>query len=568
MKRLLFLYNTFILAFLFSAGWIAYNADERDYRNVFYLFTSLGLIAIGYLFSDRFTERAEDKTAGRGGGVITPLLIVALGAGLRFYGLSFGLPHNYHPDEIPKVNAVMRMYDQGTLDPNYFLHPSLLLYSTYFFNYLFHLAGAEGTFRETAFLAGRTVSALAGSLSVLIVFYITKEIFKKEAALMAAFLLAVFPLHVTCSRYLKEDSLLVFFILLTLLSTLIALRKDNFKILFISAFFAGLSASTKYSGVLSFAIIAATPWLKSDSIKPDVRYLKAVFVCGLISVFGFLIATPYSVLNSARFIKDVSYESGHMSEGHTTAVDAWSQYWMYHISRSIVPGVGFLTLAFALLKSGAIVNKKRPKELLIFALLLLFYMSAEYVKSKPAPQPERYILPCLPFIAILAAGIFEDLFRSGKKNALIIVLLITVCFFPLKRSFELASELKYDTRIQLSDWIDKNIPEGSKIMTDRLSYGPLLNDKKYQVLNLNGSEILQDLDVKNLRKSGFDYLILSSLFYGRYFSEPKVEPVARQRIRELSKYFQVVNKIEPRYGTYGFHNPELILYSLKSPNAG
>ena len=80
--------------------------------------------------------------------------IVVFGAFLRFYSIDFGLPANFHPDEVPKVNAIMRMVEQNSWNPQYFLHPSLLLYTTYMMNCVLQAIGVEGSFRETAFLAG------------------------------------------------------------------------------------------------------------------------------------------------------------------------------------------------------------------------------------------------------------------------------------------------------------------------------------------------------------------------------------------------------------------------------
>ncbi|NDC39794.1 MAG: phospholipid carrier-dependent glycosyltransferase, partial [Proteobacteria bacterium] len=164
--------------------------------------------------------------------------LVLFAGAVRFYGLSFGLPANFHPDEVPKVNAVMRMVDHGDLNPRYFLHPSLLLYSCYFVNtilqYVGSFFGVEGTFRETAFLAGRVVSATAGTLSVGLVYLIGRRLYGSFAGFTAALLLAVFPLHVTCSRYLKEDALLVFFFLTCIALTLKAAQEKRQWLLYLA----------------------------------------------------------------------------------------------------------------------------------------------------------------------------------------------------------------------------------------------------------------------------------------------------------------------------------------------
>ncbi|MCB0319159.1 MAG: glycosyltransferase family 39 protein, partial [Bdellovibrionales bacterium] len=331
--------------------------------------------------------------------------IIVLIAGLiRFYGIKYGLPSNYHPDEVPKVNAIMRMYSQGSLDPDYFLHPSMLLYTSYGMNKFLHFFGLiEGDFRSTAFVAGRLVSAITGTLSVGLVYLIARRLFSNKVGLISAILLAVFPLHVACSRYMKEDAQLVFWILLTTWAVVKSVQDNKPWLYILSGLFAGISSSVKYSGFLSALIVAYGPWLKSGKLMPDWRWFKWGVIAALMFPVGFVLCTPYSILNSEKFIKDFSSEKHHMIRGHTSTIDSWSQYWMYHFSKSIIPGMGWIPTILGVLGLALLLFTRNSAGLYMFLLAVLFYLPAEYVKAKPAPQPERYILPCLPFLAIGAA---------------------------------------------------------------------------------------------------------------------------------------------------------------------
>ena len=553
---------TFALCGIILCFLLLYTGSFPDNRNITYLICSILFFSAGVSIKPMSPLRQINLSSGIYDSLVL-LLIFSLGAAFRFYGLTFGLPHNYHPDEIAKVNAVMRMWEGGTFNPDYFLHPSLLLYTTYLANLLFQFFSADLDFRESAFIAGRTVSALAGSLSVVLIYFIAKELFSSRVGLLSAFLLAVFPIHITCSRYLKEDSLLLFFILLSLYLVTASVNKNRLSLLFLAAFTAGLAASTKYSGALAALVIAFAPWLKSGSLIPDKRFFAAGLISIIFFITGFVAATPYSLLDHEKFLSDVAYESRHMSKGHTSAVDAWSQYWMYHFSRSISQGVGLAAAFASLAGAGMLFRKFKTNGILIIFLFFLFYFSAEIVKSKPAPQPERYILPCIPFVAVLSAVLFETITSRFKSSLISFILFASLVFFPLQRSLQLAAEIKLDTREILNNWIEENIPSGSKILIDRFAYSPPVDEKKYEVLYLRGSKILEDLDVKNLRQSEYDYLILSGMFYERYFSEPSNEPATRERIRQLFNNFKVVREVESKYGSYAFHNPKLVLFALK-----
>ena len=102
--------------------------------------------------------------------VIAISLVVIAGAAIRIYNIDFGLPLNFHPDEVPKVSAIERMHAKfvqglpNPFDPEYFLHPSLLLYSTYLMGTIFMFLHFAGDFRELTCLGGRLVSFFAGVL--------------------------------------------------------------------------------------------------------------------------------------------------------------------------------------------------------------------------------------------------------------------------------------------------------------------------------------------------------------------------------------------------------------------
>jgi Dolichyl-phosphate-mannose-protein mannosyltransferase len=505
-------------------------------------------------------------------------LIVLIALALRAYCIDFGLPYNFHPDEIAKVNVITNMHTKAVLDPNYFLHPSILLYSTYALTLILKILGLSDDFRISAFLAGRLVSLLAGTFSVYLVFAIARRCTGSTSALISAALLAVFPLHVTCSRYLKEDALLTFFILLSCVLALKAVQENKIRYIYLSALAAGFACSTKYSGMLACCFFLATPfffatpWLSAEGLSskghsskkilPNQYFLKHTVFALLLVPIGFLIGTPYSILNSGKFIKDFMYEKRHMQGGHTSAISAWSQYWMYYFSRCIIPGIGILTSICVCIAIGVTIVRKRLQELAILAALILFYTTAEYVSSKPAPQPERYILPCLPFIAIIL-GNFYSLLLTRVKNAAVFVFLIVLSIVePFTRTIQLASELRPDTREIMKQYVEETLPQGSKILIDWREYSSPLDVSKYQIEYLFGTKILEKIQIRKLKESGYEYLILSSLFFDRFFTEPNVEAIRRSRIRDVFNNLELLHIVRSNYGTYGFHNPRIYLFKI------
>ncbi|MCB0328870.1 MAG: glycosyltransferase family 39 protein, partial [Bdellovibrionales bacterium] len=525
-----------VLAVATCAGWLIATTHIAPTAKLFYpwivVVTSLFGMHVAKGYRGKEEEVAENCSATS---LLALAIILGVGGYLRFVNLDFGLPMNYHPDEVPKVNAIMRMYATGTLNPQYFLHPTLLLYSAYGMNTLLHgMSIFDGEFQSTLVLAGRLVSASAGFLSIFLVYKIGKLLFSIREGLFAAALLAVFPLHVTCSRYLKEDSLLTFFVLLSFLFTALAYKQKKPGWLILSGLFAGCASSVKYSGLLAAgipclgAMCVERRWIPKSA--STYRYLAAALI--LVPI-AFVVCSPYVVLDSPKFIKDFTVEQNHMSKGHYFAITPWSQYWTYHIERSLFNGITSPPFFLTFLAIGFIAWRQYLPGLMILSLIFAFYFPAEYVKAKPAPQPERYILPCLPFIALAISSFFS---RIVPGRLTFLFLSVIVLLSPALRSFQLHSELVPDTRLQMARWMEENLPQRAKVYIDHKRYSPELSEERFEITYAPRAAIHKDLDLELLTGEGQEYLLLSSLWYDRYFSQPRTDEAVKKKIEYILEH--------------------------------
>jgi hypothetical protein len=95
------------------------------------------------------------------------------------------------------------------------------------------------------------------------------------------------------------------------------------------------------------------------------------------------------------------------------------------------------------------------------------------------------MLPALPFLSLLSAKSFFDLEDRLKKKTkvfryVLFFLLIPLLYVPISKSILLDKEfLLINTRTLTKDWIEKNIPAGSRILLNE--GGPLLNELPEQI---------------------------------------------------------------------------------------
>src|SRR3989344_6498085 len=76
--------------------------------------------------------------------------------------------------------------------------------------------------------ATRFPSALFGVFAVMATYLLSKELFDKKVALLAAFLLAISPWHIVASRNAFESDLLVFFITISTYFFLVGLKNKKY----------------------------------------------------------------------------------------------------------------------------------------------------------------------------------------------------------------------------------------------------------------------------------------------------------------------------------------------------
>src|SRR5262245_6648655 len=164
--------------------------------------------------------RARPRWPGRTP-VAAALAAVAAGGVLATWGLNFGLPYLFRPDEDVLVGRSVRMAAEGSLDPLFANWPPLAFYIVAAAEKLTrNLGGATVGDPSGAYLTGRALSAVAFGVTIALVFTAARRAYGDSAAVIAAFALTLSPLAVRQAHMATIDFVQTMFVAAALAAAL------------------------------------------------------------------------------------------------------------------------------------------------------------------------------------------------------------------------------------------------------------------------------------------------------------------------------------------------------------
>src|SRR6185436_13260639 len=308
----------------------------------------------------------DPSSAGSRRATIVLILILAVAALARVWGIAFGLPNTtVHPDEGAMVGIAGGMLFAG-LNPGFFHWPSFEFYvvaAIYrigwqfehwrgVFHHKWEIQGAMATHPTLFILVPRMVSVVAGVATVWCVYRFTRAVLDRTTALVAAFFAAVAFLHVRDSHFGVTEAPMTYLAMAAMIPLSRALvdplRRRNWTV---AGVLIGLAASTKYNGGLMAAVaiaVAAIVWVDATGEQRSARRAAAVrglVWCGIVAALAFVAGTPYSILDYRNFLEGLRFDSVHLMAGDGEMV---GRGWIYHLMFSLRYGLGTPLLIAAL----------------------------------------------------------------------------------------------------------------------------------------------------------------------------------------------------------------------------
>jgi len=499
--------------------------------------------------------------------------ILLLALVLRLWGIGFGLPYTYHFDEPAYVSSALNL-GAGIIgkQPNPTGFPNILFgeYGLYFVIGrvvgIFHsVAHFEQMYRQDPsvfLLLARITSATFGSLTVVVVYYLGKLVANQRIGLLAGLFQAVAFLHVRDSHYGVPDILMSFWVILTTLLCVLAIKKKSPRFQYLSGLTAGLSITTKWSAWPIGISLACTLLFLCSDMKP--RSIENVFKvilrvgCGLfcgILIGGFqLLARPVVYWN---------YALQELYAGSAGGFGVWLidtvPGWLFYF-KTLDYGLGNVLFGLSLLGTvglGYVVLRRRDFTEGIILLFPLFYFGS---MGSTRHYFARYALPLIPFLVIFAAmtlsWITDHIQQRSRAWATLVLLLLLSLTIVQPMLYDLRHDTlltRMDIRTLAKQWIENNISENAKIAVDWPVHVPPLSTQDQPVpysnrvydLTIVGGTGLADHSLDWYREQGYDYLIASSFIYNIPLVYPERNAARRAFYEELDQNLELVQSFWP-----------------------
>ena len=406
-------------------------------------------------------------------------LVFLLAAGLRLAGVGYGLPPGFNADEPHHVNVAVS-FGRGTLNPGVFKYPTLWMYTLFAEYGVYFLLWSGFGLARTAqdfgtlfvwhpggfYLLARLLSVLFSLLGVLFAARAAQKLFGGRAGLWAAALLAVSPTLVVSAHAAKPDSMMFCLAALAWLFAVRHFQDGKSKDMLLCGACAGLAASTQYTAAPLLILLPVAAWARS--LKKEPFPIALVAWALLAALAAFFIASPFILLDWRSFLRDVLDQRGVVGSGAPAGLV---------VLKNALTFAGHWAVGGLLLLAGAflLLRKDRPRAVLLLlppaAFLVLLALSQEGAW-------QRYQLAVFPAYAAAAAFLLESLAAAKPAPILLAVLLLPGALSSLAFDREL---LLPDTRTLAAAWLEANLPEGTRILSDQEHASPPLRMSQLQV---------------------------------------------------------------------------------------
>lgn len=371
-------------------------------------------------------------------------------------------------------------------------------------------------------------------LSSIVVYFIGKEVFNWHTGLVSGFLLLIQPAFIQYGISGSTDTLLVFFLLLTILLIFLSMRRNTFLFVLLSGICFGIAQYARSAGVMYYIpILFLIVYLhKEKRIKIALLFIGVCFLAQMpmfyrnYTIIGSFSFSPIAQLltltrtfpgDSAFFyLIPTSFYEVFKIYGSDIVYKWLSQIWVHYKY--------FFTMINPLILVGAIFTlfiscDKKEKALMIFTIVLFIVLA---ILNSFVIWNNRYLFPVVPFFIILfSTFVIYQINKLFKRKRLLVKLLVVFAlvmivsinsiddlYQTVKKRHEFPYKHEYDN--DLAKILIDNINSNEIVLTDAPDI--LMWCNRNISVNLTGNletaqRIYNEYDIK------FTTIVITSRFY-------------------------------------------------------
>ena len=420
---------------------------------------------------------------------LIPLVLFIIFLAITLPGISWGGLNGWHPDEIV-VRSIKALHGEWKFDEINFDYPSLPQYVMFGMG---KIILAMGYTDLEVLIASRVLSAILAGLTIVLTYFITRQISKNVTVSGLSGLLLLSVSEMTHNgRFAHNDTYITFFVTLTVLFLV------NYKVtnqrgwLYASFISIGMAASSKYNGI-SLIIVPVLLYLfsqRNSFLKRPLRILETLFIGGALTFLGYAAGTPKSLFWMTYYFKRMIpalLHTGNYARQPDSLRGILGQY------GSFANGVGlplFILFAAACLWACYRVfqtyrsrSENWDSRTKFLVLLLLSIAALDLPITISYNYPTRFFLSMMPIFAVLSALFIEDLYQQIKirenlpYQRLFSLGLAVIILFSFARNISVMLLFLNDARIPASEFIN-TLPAGTSL--EHTFYPPAIPLKHFE----------------------------------------------------------------------------------------
>ena len=535
--------------------------------------------------------------------------IFIIAAFFRLYGINYGMPFFLVGDEYSLVGGTLKLFELKTIAPIFgnkeqfeiLMYPLFIpylyaiLYLPFIFiefainsfqindNFIFNLINKVDIF----LMISRVSSAIISSLTVIIIFIISKNVFKNlNIAFFCSLLICFDWLSAITGHFARHWNLSTFIIWVGVLLSIKILNKPKIKYYIYTGIISGLGFGTSYI----FGALAIVPVTLSHLFKYKLNFLNFKKLIILISLFLFFVVI-FSLLNPYSLERLLFGGAGEI--GTEKNIKIYSNSFKLYLTTIFVsnPIISVLSIT-GIISSFFIKNSFKYTSLLF--LFVIFYI---FLLSNIIQDEDRYIIAIIPCLAILCGYnlvFIQKMISSNYSKYILYVIIYSMSITSMIPTIFTNKLLNTaDTRLQAVHWLEslniknknslkiasnmdhilfnstkKSIIEQKELEASsvgaidryRLKLNNFRDEKQhYHVINLH--KFRKKIIGANIKISFYDYLIKNKYNYVfiNYYDDDKIT-LLHQKLRKNVKIIKKFNPTESNLDITNLLSREIIKF--------